>query len=435
MPTKTDVAQENKVEQQTSLRSVLGGGSALTLATLLANAGNYVLNLLLGRWLTPAEFADANLMVTLMLLVTAIAVSLQLLGAHYVGAAVAKDSFEDSDAIMSTLARFSLWAGVALGALIALPAVVWSDIFKTESAWPFVVLGVGMPFYLVQSVGRGVLLGHLIYRPLALTFIVEMVARVAAGLLLVALGFGVTGATVGLTLSFIATWGSTQIILKRAGHLVKRRLSMTKAQRQALYSYIGPLALLLIGQIIINNGDVLIVKGSFDATDAGIYAAVALIGRAVFFLSWSVVNALFPAVTQREEGGHSSKQLLLGGTGVVAVMCLAMTAGAWLLGDWFFTGFFGPEFEGTSSLLTKYALATSLFAVANVIVTLQLSSGRIKEVAVLVAGGVVQTLLLFIMKDSANSVINAQLIAMFLLLLAVVYTSRSTIVGSTSPQR
>ena len=41
------------------------------MATMLASAGNYVLNLMLARWLEPAEFADANLMLTLMLLVTA----------------------------------------------------------------------------------------------------------------------------------------------------------------------------------------------------------------------------------------------------------------------------------------------------------------------------------------------------------------------------
>ena len=61
------------------------GGSILAAALIVTNAGNYLLNLLLGRWLTPAEFSDANLMVTLMLTFTSVSICLELVAARFVG--------------------------------------------------------------------------------------------------------------------------------------------------------------------------------------------------------------------------------------------------------------------------------------------------------------------------------------------------------------
>ncbi len=52
--------------------------------------------------------------------------------------------------------------------------------------------------------------------------------------------------------------------------------------------------LYFIGQVILSNLDILLVKHFFPPSEAGIYAAVALVGRVVFMLSWSVVSSMFP---------------------------------------------------------------------------------------------------------------------------------------------
>ena len=51
-------------------------------------------------------------------------------------------------------------------------------------------------------------------------------------------------------------------------------------------------------QTYIQNLDILLVKHFFDATQAGVYAVVALVGRIVYMLSWSVVSSMFPIVAE-----------------------------------------------------------------------------------------------------------------------------------------
>ncbi len=410
--TETEVKQD--VAKGTGGKELAAGGSILGIAMVAANAGNYLLNVFLGRWLTPSEFADANLMVTIMLLVTAIAVSLQLIAARFASINAANGTSTDTAALARWLERRAGFAGLVVGLTLMLGAGVWSDFFNSRSSLPFVILGIGMPFYLIQSVGRGVLQGHLTFRPLAATFVVEMVVRVTTGVALVALGLGVEGATIGLTVSFIATWAHVRWLTRN-----RSAGTVSKAVVSELIAYAMPVGVLLAGQIVINNGDVLIAKRFLDPDTAGIYAAVALVGRAVFFLSWSVATTLFPAAAQRDQVGEQSNGLLYGGLAVVATMGICFVAGARLLGGLVLGEVFGEAYAGVSGPLAWYAFATSLFAMANLIVSHHLSLGRIQPALILVGGGVIQTSLLLVGRGSIDSLITAQVVAMVLLLVVV----------------
>jgi len=417
----------------TTSRSLLAGGSVLAVAMFAANGGNYLLNVVLGRWLDPPEFADANLMVTLMLLVTAIAVSLQLIAARFAGINAVSGDDSQTRALAHSLERWAAGAGLILGLVLALGAPMWASFFNSASAWPFVILGIGMPAYLVQAVGRGVLQGRLEFGPLAGTFVKEMLVRLILGVVLVWIGLGVIGATIALTASFIATWLAVRVALKWETDEPVARAPISRD----VISYAGPVAVLLLGQIIINNGDVLISKQGLEPTRAGVYAAVALVGRAVFFLSWSVATTLFPAAAQREEAGEKSNGLLHGGLAAVAILGVCAVVGARLLGGTVLGRVFGEEYADVSQQLALYALATAVFAMANLIVSHYLALGELREALIMLAGAVVQTVLLLAADRNIDALITAQVIAMSILFVAVLSSHVARVVRpvSVAPQK
>ena len=66
------------------LRSKVASASALLMISMtVVNAGNYVYNLIMGRWLGPSLFADLSLIVTLLLIVTFITAPIQMTTARY----------------------------------------------------------------------------------------------------------------------------------------------------------------------------------------------------------------------------------------------------------------------------------------------------------------------------------------------------------------
>ena len=425
----------------TGARQLVTGGSVLAVALVVTNAGNYILNLLLGRWLSPAEFADASLMVTMMLTFASISVCLALVTARFIGIRDAAGNVGGSARLVRTLRRVALSVGIVIAAVLAAGSPWWRDIFHTGSAWPFAILACGIPFYLQCAVGRGTLQGRLRFAPLAVTFLVEMIVRLSVGSGLVLLGMGVDGATAGLALSLVAAW--VTVMLFRPGLSRARRIIEvgpvdaspgTSTDLAGVRAYAAFVSVLLVGQMVINNSDVLIAKASLAPFDAGLYSAVALIGRAVFFLSWSVATVVFPVVALRHAKGESGHRVLAGGIVAVLGIGSACVVGALLFGGPVLGVVLGPDYSGLSGSLAVYALATTLFAVASLIASQHLATGRIRESWVVLAGAGLQIVLLLLWHNSIAQLIGAQLVAMSFVLTAVVISHFAPYHGSAFGQ-
>ena len=54
------------------------------LSAILVNGGNYLYNLILGRYLGPREFADASVLITFLLILSFAAMTFQLIAAKFV---------------------------------------------------------------------------------------------------------------------------------------------------------------------------------------------------------------------------------------------------------------------------------------------------------------------------------------------------------------
>ena len=409
------MTEERRVEApSTGGRRLVAGGSLLAAAMLVANAGNYALNLFLGRALTPAEFSDANLMVTLLFTLTSVALCLQMVAARFVARADESGYPGDSDALVRRLRRIALWSGVIAAVALAAGSPVWSEVFRTASPWPFVVLGVGVPFWLVQAVGRGTLQARLAFPALALSFVIEMVTRVGLGIALVWAGFGVIGATVALSVSFVVTCAAVGLLGRASGGPVSGTIDPREVR-----AYAGMVSVLLVGQIIANNSDILVSKAVFPPAEAGVYAAVALVGRAVFFLAWSVATVVFPVAVRRHAAGQDASNVLRNGMVIVAVIGVVCAVGAFLWGGPVLGVVLGPVYAGLSVPLAAYALTTTLFAVGNLVASYHLSRSRTRQSWILVGASVLQVILLLVWHADMASLIAAQGVAMGILLLAL----------------
>ncbi len=408
-------------------RRLVAGGSMLAGAMLLANAGNYALNLFLGRVLTPAEFSDANLMVTLLFTLTSVALCLQMVAARFVARADAAGHPDGADGLVRRLRRLALWAGIVVAIVLAGGAPLWSDLFRTASPWPFVILAVGVPFWLIQAIGRGTLQARLAFPALSTSFVIEMVTRVGLGVALVWAGLGVNGATVALTASFIVTCIVVDAIARP-----RARETTNGPDPREVRAYAGMISILLVGQILANNSDVLISKAVFPPGEAGVYAAVALVGRAVFFLAWSVATVVFPVAVRRHTTGDDASPILRNGMAIVLAIGLACAAGAFWWGGPVLGVVLGPEYAGLSLALAAYAVSTTLFAIGNLVASYHLSRSDTRPAWILLGAALLQVVLLLLWHDDIASLILSQGVAMVVLLLAL---GANSLVSSSMARR
>ena len=386
----------------------LSGSLLLLISMTIVNGGNYLFNLVLGRWLGPAAFAELSLIVTLMLVITLITATVQTVAAKFAAIHAADGDDQAMAALRGWLGRWTWIVGLGFAVALILAAPWLADFFQMSSAWPFIILAVGLPLYFAQGVDRGILQGQIRFTPLSLSYQAEMWVRLVAGISLVALGFAVNGAVAGLTLSFVGTW----LVALQARKGLPKAVALTANQHRAIMLFAWPVGMALIGQILINNSDILIVKRFFDPTIAGKYAALALIGRIVFFATWSVVTALFPIVAQRHQRGEPHRNLLYVSLGLVLGVSMAIILAAVFVPNLIVGLLFGDAYLEIASLLWLYAVATAFYALSNVVITYRLSIGSSGGSYVAVVGGVAQVLGVWLFHGSLAQVVMVQIYVM-----------------------
>jgi polysaccharide pyruvyl transferase CsaB len=391
---------------------LLGGGALLFASMTIVNAGNYLFNLVLGRWLGPAAFADLSLVITLLLMVTLITATLQTISAKFAAAYTAAGTPERALSLRRWLGRGAWGLGALLAAALIVGAPLWQQFFRTSSAWPFALLGIGLPLYFAQGVDRGVMQGQIRFGALSLSYQAEMWVRLIAAIAFVALGWAVNGAVIGVTLSLVATWlvGFTIYDLRRPRG--SRQGALDAGERREVWSFAVPVVAALIGQVLINNSDILIVKHFFGAEPAGHYAALALIGRIVFFATASVVAVMFPIVAQKHQRGEPHRHLLWAALGLVAAVSAGVIAATLLVPELLVRMLFGAAYLPIAPLLWLYAIATALYALANVVINYRLSASAGGGSALAVLAGLAQVAGLWLFHSSLEQVVLVQVYLM-----------------------
>ncbi|MGI8484752.1 MAG: oligosaccharide flippase family protein, partial [Thermomicrobiales bacterium] len=397
-------------------RRLLSGGIFLFASSALVNVGNYGFNLLFGRWLGPERFSDLTLIITLVLLTSFTTSTLGMIAARFAARAAAAGDLAEVASYRHWLGRMGWGAGIAVSLVLMIGARQLQSFFHTASFWPFVILGSAIPLFFVQGVDRGILQGQTHFRRLSLSYQAEMWTRLLCGVLLVGLGFGVSGAVGAIAASFVATW----IVAKTGvGGLPPKGVLSASARREVLL-FALPVLTTLFGEILINHSDILIAKRFFSAEDAGHYSALSLIGRVVFFASWPIAAIVFPLVTQRAHQNKSHRWLLFLSLGVVVTIGGSITLVTAIAPELVIRTLFGPAYISVAPLLWIYAAATTLYTIANAIVSYQLALGKGFGSILALLAGVFQVLLLWTFHNSLRQMVIVQFEIMVVLLAASV---------------
>ena len=380
------------------------------LSVLAVNGGNYLYNLILGRVLGPAQFADAAVLITFLLVLSFVAMTFQLVTAKF-SVVFENDTFKN---FISKIYKNATIVGLGLGALIIVFANQLQALFNTSSSSMFTIFGIGVPLYFLMSVNRGVFQGKKEFKSLSITYQAEMLSRLIITLALIFL-FDIQSSVV-IAVGILISFGFGLVPFKFKNLNFKKTIAIEASQSKQVKSFFVITAFYELTQIIINNSDILLVKHYFDAYDAGLYASLALIGRIVYFVAWMFVMLLLPTVVQLKKEGQATAPILFKYVGYIAAIATAIVIGCALFPETAITILFGDSYLTMAPLLWKYALATGLFAISNIFAYYYLSLDRYIPVVISGVFGMLQMGLVIFFHDSLEQVVHMQIIAMVLLL-------------------
>jgi O-antigen/teichoic acid export membrane protein len=341
---------------------VLSGSLIMLVSMMLVNLFNFAYNVVMARMLGPAEFGHINAAVTLLLLASCISLAFQLVCTKFVARNEAAGS---KAAVVHTLLSKAWIASLALAAMLFLAQKPIANYLNLPSPWMMGLLAAGIAFYAPLGVKRGAMQGVCAFPRLGGNFVAEAFMRFAVGVGLVIAGYGVLGAVGAISAAVITAYFFPRIPPELR---VQPAAAAPPAFAEAVQAIV-----FFVGQVIINNIDILLVKHFFPSDPAGIYAAIAQIGRLLYFAAWfGVVNAMFPVTAAAKEENRKANGIGLPLLLVFGIS-IAFVAVAALFPHLIMRVIFGSRFMDIGWLLALYAVATGLYSLSVVFIAYEMS--------------------------------------------------------------
>lgn len=358
---------DSNPEVKTLQARVLSGSFVLLTGSGLVTAINFAYNIAVARFLGPTAFGHATAVYTLLILISAVTLSFQIVSAKVVAQ---QPTLEGKSTAYRGFHKGAWKCGIFVALLLLLFQKAIAGYLNLPTPMLIVLLSIGVAFYVPLGARRGYIQGAYGFQRLAANLVLEGLVRLAGSLLSIQLGLGVSGViaanAAAIAVAYIAA-------VPKLAASIPNELRLPDAFREALQAIV-----FFAGQVLINNCDIVLVKHFFPPTAAGLYAAVALVGRVVFAFSSAVINTMFPLMAgsrSEQRKGHSvlviSLLLVLGIGSIIAVGLRLAPAALW-------TALFGSQFSiagkyGLPYLLALYAATTVIYCLSVVIIAYEMS--------------------------------------------------------------
>lgn len=357
--------------------------SLMFVATIGGGILGYVFQVLMGRMLSVTDY---GVFVTLMALLAVVGVplgTLSMVVSRRASYYRAKKQPEQVAAMFWWINRRVFWIALAV-VLCALPFTPFlRDYAQLESnvpAWIFLLLTFTM---LYGPVNNAFLQAQQNFRWLAIAGVAGHGFKLLFCVALVFADFKLNGVLMGMVSATIAIWLMTYLPL-RAEVALPRGVKPLKDH----LSFKGAIPVLIanLSFAVMTQLDLLLVNHYFDAHQAGIYAAAAILGKAVMYLPGAIVIAMFPMVVENESRSQSSEHLFQNAMVLTATLSGAGALFYFLFADDIMSLFYGQKYQGAAEILKVYGFAMLPLTLVMVAEYFLIAKGRVIFAYVMMIG-------------------------------------------------
>lgn len=377
------------------------GGAILIIASMTGNISNYFFQFFMSRRLSLEDYGAMNAVFSVFVIVGIPATTIMLVVAKYITTFNARgEGGRVSSFYRSTLVRMAV-----LGMLFFSPFLIFNGpitgYLKIQSGWPLIIIGLGIFFSFIVTVNFGMLQGLKRFYCLGAGMGFGGVFRLLFGCVFILMGYGLNGAVAAVTFSMLTVFIMTSFSL--SPHFKKEGAFESRKKDVMLYSV--PVLLSTVGFTTMTNMDLIFVKHIFSPDEAGLYAAVSVLGKTILYLPSALVLALFPIVSESHTLNNDTFKILDKG-----LVYTAAISSAGVLAFVFFPSFaigtlFGESFVGAAPLLKFYGLAMMSMSFMSILISFNLARGRTGFLYSMGAGCIALFVLINVFHDSMFTVI------------------------------
>lgn len=380
----------------------------MVIGTNVYSFSQFIYHFLAGRFLDKALYGDLVAIISLMGFVSIIQAAL---GLTIVNKIASNKNEDDLTNFIRWVNYWSLWIGIILAILTAVlgPIFIKFTNLTQPSLYYFlspIILGV-----VVVGFGRSVLQGLMLFNKYVYSLFIEALAKIILTIILILLGLAAFGALTGFLLGIISSYLMNQ-------YLLSSYFKFPKGQRPdvlPLLKYSSATLLQGVSLTSMYSADLVLVKHFFNASDAGLYAAIAILGRIVFFSPTPIINVMFPETTKRHSKGLPTGKILLFSLLVVVSLASLITIIYFILPSVPILVLYGAKYLPGARMLGWYGIFMTLLAVSMLLTQYYLSIKKVRIMWLFILAALAQIILINFYHNSLLNVIQSSIIITALL--------------------
>jgi len=390
---------------------LLKHSSILFSASIIAGFLNYFFQVYVGRMLGPSDYGVYSSLVALLYIMSVPSSTIQTSVAKLVSEY--NPEYEKIKYLLTHVFRKLTLLALLASVLFMISSVYLADYLRINSGIYFFILSILFFISFLGPVLVGALQGMQMFIQMGINSVAGTFFKLAFGVALVYLGFGVSGALLALVIgSFLALLMALIPLLFLKGiKEVKSSISFFSTSMIVLFA--------TIGLAFLPNVDLLLVKHYLSETDAGLYAAAALLGKIVMFVTAPIAMVMFPKATVMHNKNNNGIALLrksLLYTGSISLLIIAVFI---IAPEFIVRILFGSKFMGINDLIVYFAVALAFLSVTNAIVFYDLATRKYRFLYILGIISLLEVVLISLFHDNTLMVVRILTALMSVLFIGV----------------
>lgn len=384
------------------------GALFLLVATTAANVLAYGYQVVQARLLPPEAYAALTALFGILILES---VSSQVIQSATATLAARYRAQSDEDALHVFVRRWSVRVaagGAVLGAIV----LVLSPFIAAALELPLIsvaLLGVTMFLALVFTFALGLLQGLARFVWMGTALIVQAGSRLAVGVALVLLGFGVDGAFTGASAAIAISLVIAAIplaALLRAAHRSDAPVALGTAESR----FFALCAVVLLAYAALTNIDAVLARLLLSPSDSGAYAGAITLGKIVLFAPIAIGFILLERTARAHATGHDTDRPLFLALGFVLATSGLVAAAYVVAPEIIVPIVVGSQYPETAKIVGTYGVAALANALLNLWIAYFIGRGEMRIGLLLALAVAFEVVLLVTTVSDAASMARAVLI-------------------------
>lgn len=397
-------------------KPLIAGSLWLTFGNFFSSFGNYLFNLLMGRLLTAEDYGALASLISLSIFISLPTSIITMILVKFSATFYAQKKFAQITRLAKKFSLYGTLGGFLIFVFFIVANSFLQDFLKIYDQRPFIVMGLLIWFGLIGAVNTSLLQGLLKFKVIAVLGILTVIVKLILGWYFVKINFNIFGPLLALLLASILTWLITFIPLKRfyqADSQVKFGL------RKKILSFSFPTFATTATATLFLSTDLILVKHYFPPQEAGIYAAVSVMGKVVFYALSPISQVCFPVIAQRFAKGKKWLRdtalalLLIGLPGIIGLSIY------FLFPQLVIKIFFPKEiYRQTASLIILYASYMLIFSFSSLLTNVYLAVEKAKLIYLALGIAILRLASIVFLHQNLSQVIWVSIVTAGLLLAA-----------------